>query len=247
MSKTKKIEKQHYELLYIIPNNFTEEEAGQIQEKIKEQITQKGGEFSREENWGKKKLAYPIKNFNHGYYNLVEFDSYTEDMEKISQFLKLLDEVLRFQVVKKNKETKKVELEKGEEAMVAVEKKDSKEDKKKAETAKEEEPLDEAEKSSKREEEEGTKKTEVKEQDKDTSTETEKEEAPTDSAEEANKEEVEKKAEETETKKDTASRKEKQAPEKDPEGSEKKKKEDKVDMDELDKKLDDILNTDDLL
>jgi hypothetical protein len=40
MSKVKQETRGHYELLYIIPNKFTEEEAGQIHEKIKENLNQ---------------------------------------------------------------------------------------------------------------------------------------------------------------------------------------------------------------
>ncbi|MCD4694328.1 30S ribosomal protein S6, partial [bacterium] len=55
MSKVKQETRGHYELLYILPNKFTEEEVGQIHEKIKENLVQKKAEITKEEIWGKKK------------------------------------------------------------------------------------------------------------------------------------------------------------------------------------------------
>ena len=223
MSKTKKIEKEHYELLYIIPNNFTEEESGQIQEKVKKQIRDKGGEITFKENWGKKRLAYPINHFNHGYYGLLEFDAEKKDLDEINRFLGLLDEILRFLIIKKNKEDKSKIVDRAK-----TEKKEEKEGEKeeKEREKRKESPITSLTDS------ESTSRIEGKEEEeKETSEEEEKTEEKK-TGEDTSKESKEKKAKDTEKEK----KKEK-----------KKKGEDKVDMEELDKKLDDILNTDDLL
>ena len=57
MSKTKKSTKGHYELLFIVPNKFTEDETKQIIAKVDEIIIKSGGEITYREYWGKKKLA----------------------------------------------------------------------------------------------------------------------------------------------------------------------------------------------
>lgn len=100
MSKTKSSDKIHYELLCIIPNKFTEEEAVAIDEKIKKEITDLGGEVTYSEDWGNKKLAYVIRGFNHGYYKLVEFDLFGAEMTKLDNFLRLSSDVLRHQIVR---------------------------------------------------------------------------------------------------------------------------------------------------
>jgi small subunit ribosomal protein S6 len=105
MSKTKKSDKTHYELLYIIPNKFTEDEAKTIDEKIKTQITSSEGEITYFEDWGKKKLAYVINGNNYGYYKLLEIDLFGKDLAKLDNFFRLSNEILRHQIIKKVKRT----------------------------------------------------------------------------------------------------------------------------------------------
>ncbi len=212
MSKVKQETRGHYELLYIIPNKFTEEEAGQIHEKIKENLSQKKAEITNEEIWGKKKLAYRIKEFYHGYYNLIEFNSDKEHLAVINNFLKLLDEILRYQIVKK-KELDEKEMER----IKKIQERNKKEEEKIEEMdRKKKEGEDEEEEEVKEEKRENKKKKEGGEEDKVKKDIKEKKKVGDDKKEEKNKEE------------------------------EKEEKE-KVDLEELDKKLDNILNTDDLI
>jgi ribosomal protein S6 len=105
MSKVKSSEKIHYEMLYIVPNKFTEDEAAAIGEKVKKQIADFGGEISYAEDWGKKKLAYAIGSFNYGYYKLVEFDLAGLKLSELDTFLRLSSDVLRHQIIRAAKRT----------------------------------------------------------------------------------------------------------------------------------------------
>lgn len=91
----------HYELLFIVPNKFTEDEAREIAKKTKDAIIKSEGKITHSEDWGKKKLAYPIGGNNHGYYSLFEFDLAAEHLAEIDKNLRLSNEVLRHQIVKK--------------------------------------------------------------------------------------------------------------------------------------------------
>ncbi len=105
MAKNKSSEIPHYEMLYIISNKYTEEETKTISKKIKEMLEKEGGKITYEEEWGKRKLAYPIEHFNYGYYNLVEFDLEAKKIEKINNAMRIMKEVLRHVIVKKQKRT----------------------------------------------------------------------------------------------------------------------------------------------
>ncbi len=105
MSKTKSTIIPHYELLYIVSNKFSEEELKPIMDKVRKLVSGQGGNITFSEEWGKKHLAYPIEHFNHGYYTLLEFDLDGEKLAKINRELKLMNEVLRFQIVKKRVKT----------------------------------------------------------------------------------------------------------------------------------------------
>jgi len=101
MSKVKSGERPHYELLYLISNKFSEDEVKPIMEKVNALIVANGGEISLSEELGKKRLAYPIKGFRFGYYNLVEFDMAGENLAKLDRALRLMNEILRQQIVVK--------------------------------------------------------------------------------------------------------------------------------------------------
>jgi len=97
---------QNYELLYIIPNQYTDEEAKKIKEKVDAMLKGFGAIIGIEEDMGKKKLAYPIGQVAHGYYFLNEFE--LEDGTKLAEInnnLRLDKEILRAQIVVKQKLT----------------------------------------------------------------------------------------------------------------------------------------------
>lgn len=116
MAKNKKTGLSHYELLYIVSNKYTEEELKPIMEKVDNYITENGGEITYREEWGNKKMAYPINHFTFGYYNLVEFDAEGNKLQEIEKLIRLSHDVLRHQIVVKKKRTEEeIQKEKEEE------------------------------------------------------------------------------------------------------------------------------------
>ncbi|MFH1254903.1 MAG: 30S ribosomal protein S6 [bacterium] len=107
MSKTKSGEIPHYELLYLISNKFSEDEVKPIVEKVNSFISGNNGKITLSEDLGKKKLAYPIKSFRYGYYNLAEFDMDGENLINVDRSLRMMNEILRHQIVIKTVKTEK--------------------------------------------------------------------------------------------------------------------------------------------
>jgi len=112
MSKAKTSQIPHYELLYIVSNKYSEEEIKPIIAKVNKLIVDNEGKITNSQEWGKKKLAYPIQHFNYGYYNLVEFDCGGEKLKKINKEMRIDSDILRFQIVAKKIKTEKEKLEK---------------------------------------------------------------------------------------------------------------------------------------
>lgn len=137
MSKTKKTGPGHYEILFIIPNKFTEDESKKIVSKVETIITEAEGKITFSEFWGKKKLAYKINNNEYGYYSLFEFDLEKENLAKIDKSLRLSTEILRHQIVSKKAKTE-ADLKREEEIQNKIDSKKAK--KEKAEELKEEKP-----------------------------------------------------------------------------------------------------------
>jgi small subunit ribosomal protein S6 len=107
MSKTKKSNIGHYEVLFIVPNRFTEDEAKQVITTVEGIIAKNSGEIDYREYWGKKKLAYEIKHNAYGYYALAEFNASKEAVALINQELRLSNDVLRHQIVIKKVKSEK--------------------------------------------------------------------------------------------------------------------------------------------
>lgn len=127
MSKTKKSTAGHYELLFIIPNKFTEEEAKSVISKTEKMISDNQGQITLREYWGKKKLAYEINHNAYGYYSLCEFDLEKSALKAIDNNLRLSADIIRHQIVSKKAKTEeelareeaihaKIEAKKSEEA-----------------------------------------------------------------------------------------------------------------------------------
>ena len=69
-------------------------------EKVKKLIKNAGGQITNEENDGKKRIAYKIKNQDFAIYYYVDVQLPAEAPTKISNSLNINDEVLRYLLVK---------------------------------------------------------------------------------------------------------------------------------------------------
>ncbi|NOZ47693.1 MAG: 30S ribosomal protein S6 [Chlorobi bacterium] len=72
-------------------------------EKYKNLITKNGGKIVHEENWGLKKLAYPIQKKSTGFYYLLEFQAEGEFIQKLEIQLKRDEKIIRFLTTKMEK------------------------------------------------------------------------------------------------------------------------------------------------
>ncbi|MDO4868262.1 MAG: 30S ribosomal protein S6 [bacterium] len=68
--------------------------------KIRSLVTANGGEIAKEDNWGKKKLAYAIKGEEFAIYVAMDIKLPATAPLKISNTLNITDEVLRYLLVK---------------------------------------------------------------------------------------------------------------------------------------------------
>ncbi len=75
-------------------------------EKVRKVVTSNGGEIVKEDNWGKRKLAYPIKKENFAVYICFAVKLPSEAVAKISNTLNITDEVLRYLLVMVDEKTK---------------------------------------------------------------------------------------------------------------------------------------------
>ena len=89
-----------YETIFIINPNLSEEEIAGLVEKFKSLIAS-AGEVENVDEWGKRKLAYPINKLNEGYYVLIEFSADPGFPQEIERIFKITDGVIKYLIVKK--------------------------------------------------------------------------------------------------------------------------------------------------
>ncbi|MBE3599609.1 MAG: 30S ribosomal protein S6 [Limnochordaceae bacterium] len=68
-------------------------------------ITDGGGSVVNVERWGRRRLAYPIKRQNEGYYVLLHFDAEPSVSRELERVLRITDAVLRHLVVRRQTQT----------------------------------------------------------------------------------------------------------------------------------------------
>jgi len=85
-----------YEVVFIMTPVLSEEQMMDTVTKFKKILTDNGSEIVHENNWGLRKLAYPIQKKNTGFYYLVEFKSAGDVIGKLEVEYKRDERVMRF-------------------------------------------------------------------------------------------------------------------------------------------------------
>ena len=91
-----------YELVVIISPEVAEEDIPATLDKISRFIVERGGSITEVSQWGRRKLAYPIKNFMEGNYVLTHFKMDSGLTADLEASLRLSEEILRHLLVRLN-------------------------------------------------------------------------------------------------------------------------------------------------
>ena len=89
-----------YETLFVIDADLTEEATKALVEKFQKLITDNGGEISETNEWGKRKLAYPINDKPEGYYVLINFKSESTLPLELERIFGITEGILRSIVIR---------------------------------------------------------------------------------------------------------------------------------------------------
>lgn len=94
-----------YETIIIVKPDLGDEELKGLSAKIQEVISTMKGDFQRLEDWGVRKLAYPINKLARGRYYYLRFNAGAQLIAELERRLRLDDKVIRYQSVVIEKET----------------------------------------------------------------------------------------------------------------------------------------------
>ncbi|MDA0937469.1 MAG: 30S ribosomal protein S6 [Bacteroidetes bacterium] len=93
----------HYETVFILNPVLSETQIEEAVQKFEEFLTSRKGAITSKENWGLKKLAYPIQNKKSAFYHLLEFTAPGEVIDALEVEFRRDERVMRYLTVKLDK------------------------------------------------------------------------------------------------------------------------------------------------
>ncbi len=94
-----------YETIYIVKPDLSDEENKSLTARINDVVAKMDGEVRKLEDWGVRKLAYPIEKIARGRYMYLRTDGSAALIAELERRLRLDERVIRYQSVKLDKDT----------------------------------------------------------------------------------------------------------------------------------------------
>jgi small subunit ribosomal protein S6 len=90
---------REYETIYILRPDVDGDGAEKVVDRVKDVIKRLDGTLTKLDNWGKRRLAYPIEKNTRGIFVYLKYVGFGDLVAELERNLRLLDEVVRFQTV----------------------------------------------------------------------------------------------------------------------------------------------------
>jgi len=107
-----------YELMYILSSDIPDNEEPALSDSIKNFIMETGGEITKEEKLGKKRLAYPIKKTRNAFYGLFHFNIASDKIIEIEHKIRVTQGIIRHMIVNMEDMLARMEKDKEEQKMI---------------------------------------------------------------------------------------------------------------------------------
>ena len=92
---------REYEFTLIARSDLPEAERAKVFTKYEELVTSNGGEVLKKEDWGVKKLAFPMKKQFRGHYMFFDFvQTEAEHLKEAERLMRIDDDVLRYLLIR---------------------------------------------------------------------------------------------------------------------------------------------------
>jgi small subunit ribosomal protein S6 len=89
-----------YEVLYVIDAAMEDQARADLIAQFQTLMTENGATIDKVDEWGKRRLAYPINFKNEGYYVLAQFTSAPEFPRELERNFQINDNILRYLVTR---------------------------------------------------------------------------------------------------------------------------------------------------
>jgi small subunit ribosomal protein S6 len=89
-----------YEVAFIAQPDLDESSLNNLIEKAKGWVTNSGGQVTNVDNWGRRKLAYPIRKQTEGQYVFLQTQMSAEATREVERNMRFTEQILRFLVTR---------------------------------------------------------------------------------------------------------------------------------------------------
>lgn len=89
-----------YEVVFVLRADLDEEKNQAFIDKFKAVVENKGGEIVKLDKWGKRRLAYEVKDLREGFYVVMKMNATPEAAAELERIFKITDEILRHMIVR---------------------------------------------------------------------------------------------------------------------------------------------------
>lgn len=91
-----------YELMYVVRPELDDDGVQHEIDRVNQLIESNGGQVKKVTPWGKRRLAYTVKDLHEGHYVVAEFDLESTRVVEVERVLKISDSVVRHLLVRQD-------------------------------------------------------------------------------------------------------------------------------------------------
>ncbi|HEX8493719.1 MAG TPA: 30S ribosomal protein S6 [Pyrinomonadaceae bacterium] len=102
-------EQRTYEVMFIVDPKTGDEDITRLSENLQQIIADQGGTVTKNENMGRRQLAYPIGRVNEGHYILFEVDGSGREIAELERRMRVNDQVIRYMTVRVDEDRRRAE------------------------------------------------------------------------------------------------------------------------------------------
>jgi small subunit ribosomal protein S6 len=89
---------RNYELALIADPELDEKALADLSDKIQSWVEAAGGRIVKVDDWGRRRLAYPIRRHNDGYYRFIQAELPASGSGQVEREMRLSEQIMRFMI-----------------------------------------------------------------------------------------------------------------------------------------------------
>ena len=102
-------EQRIYEVMFIIDAGASDDDVTRLSESLLQIITDQGGTVTKNENMGRRTLAYPIDRKNEGIYVLFEVEGTGSEIAELERRMRVNDQIIRYITVRVDEDRRRAD------------------------------------------------------------------------------------------------------------------------------------------